>query len=142
MKNRIFLCSLLLVLCSLSAFAQTRAAPASDFTFNEPATAVTITRYNGTGGNVVIPERINNKPVTAIGEEAFWEKQLTAVTIPNTVTSIGFGAFYGNQLADSWINSSGHRENMLRNYTELGAGWFSGAYTEKNHGTQNFGTPR
>ncbi|MDR0448730.1 MAG: hypothetical protein LBH07_08690 [Treponema sp.] len=29
----------------------------------------------------MIPERINNKPVTAIGNNAFREKQLTAVTI-------------------------------------------------------------
>jgi hypothetical protein len=57
--------------CCVSSFAQT----ASDFTFTETATAVTITGYKGSGGNVVIPERINNKPVTAIGEEVFRDKR-------------------------------------------------------------------
>ncbi|MDR0444578.1 MAG: leucine-rich repeat domain-containing protein, partial [Treponema sp.] len=89
---RIFLFSLFIFHFSF-VFAQTGAAPASDFAFTETATAVTITGYNKTGGAVVIPERINNKPVTTIGQMAFMGKQLTAVTIPNTVTTIGNYAF-------------------------------------------------
>jgi len=42
---------------------------------------------------VVIPAATNGFPVTSIGEEAFVESLLTSVTIPNSVTSIGDGAF-------------------------------------------------
>lgn len=55
----------------------------------------TISVYNGTETNVVIPETIDNKPVTAIGANAFSGKYMIQnVTIPDTVTSIGINAFY------------------------------------------------
>jgi formylglycine-generating enzyme required for sulfatase activity len=64
---------------------------------------VTITRYTGQGGDVVIPDTINGLPVTSIGDHAFgdWDRQNTSLTtliIPDSVTSIGDGAF-------SWCSS-------------------------------------
>ena len=45
-------------------------------------------------GNLVIPSSYNNKPVTAIGHQAFSGcERLTSITIPYGVTSIGSGAF-------------------------------------------------
>lgn len=59
-------------------------------------TAVEITKYNGTGGDVTIPATIAGKPVTGIGAEAFWDcTALTDIVIPNSVVSIGSGAFVG-----------------------------------------------
>jgi hypothetical protein len=69
-----------------------------DFDFSYTSSAVTITRYTGSGGNVTIPSTIDGKPVTAIGDRAFFCNQLTSVTIPNSVTSIGYRAFSDNQL--------------------------------------------
>ena len=41
-------------------------------------------------GALVIPSSYNEKPVTAIGYEAFYEcSSLTSVTIPDSVTRIG-----------------------------------------------------
>lgn len=50
----------------------------------------TLVKYNGAGGDVVIPDGI-----TVIGKEAFSGcTGLTGITIPNSVASIGDSAFY------------------------------------------------
>ena len=50
-----------------------------------------LTKYTGSGGDVVIPEG-----VTAIGKEAFYHcESLTGINIPDGVTDIGFSAFCG-----------------------------------------------
>ena len=75
----------------------------------------TITSYecyeNNTKGyptivNVVIPEKINEQTITAIGDIAFSSNKLTSVTIPNSVTTIGGSAFYGNSLTSVTIPNS------------------------------------
>ena len=44
---------------------------------------------------VVIPETVNGKRVTAIGDSAFtWCDSLTSITLPNSIKSIGESAFY------------------------------------------------
>lgn len=59
-------------------------------------TAVTMTKYNGSETNVVIPATINSIPVTAIGANAFsGNASVTAVTLPATVTTLGEQAFQG-----------------------------------------------
>ena len=66
------------------------------YTINEDGNSVTISQYNGNGGDVVIPSEIDGKNVTGIGVAAFREcRNLTNVTIPDRVTSIGSGAFLG-----------------------------------------------
>jgi hypothetical protein len=56
---------------------------------------ITITKYTGSGGVVIIPATINGMPVTSIGWSAFSSlTSVTGVTIPNGVTSIGLDAFY------------------------------------------------
>ena len=44
--------------------------------------------------NIIIPEKYNGLPVTAIGEKAFYEsKKIMSVDLPDTITSIGENAF-------------------------------------------------
>jgi len=59
---------------------------------------ITILRYLGTEKTVVIPETIGGLPATIIGTRAFYRKDLSAVAIPETVTTIEPLAFAENQL--------------------------------------------
>jgi len=138
----------LVVTVVFSACAQH--CPESDFRVEmvDGGTAVRIVEYLGENLVVRIPPRIGNLPVTHIGEWAFagmhwideeWVvgHQLTSVAIPNSVTSIGQGAFHHNQLTRVTIPNSvieiGHSafaENLLtrvtipNSVTSIGSGAF------------------
>ena len=65
-----------------------------DFYYDSDGSAITITDYNGAGGNVIIPEIIEGLPVTILGDWVFQEnKDLTGVTIPDSVIMIGSSTF-------------------------------------------------
>ncbi len=67
----------------------------SVFTTTTNETGLTITGYTGTDTEVIIPSKINNTKVTAIGGGAFYEcSSLTSITIPDGVTYIGANAFW------------------------------------------------
>ncbi|MBR6089588.1 MAG: leucine-rich repeat domain-containing protein, partial [Anaerolineaceae bacterium] len=55
---------------------------------------VEITGYVGNGGAISIPEKINEVPVTSIGEHAFlYNESLTEVTVPGSVETVNDLAF-------------------------------------------------
>lgn len=86
---RSFVCA-----CSLALYAVSlQAATFGDFEYEESESGVTITGYTGSATTLDIPDTINGKPVTAIGEDAFQYRSLTSVTIPDSVTTIGADAF-------------------------------------------------
>jgi hypothetical protein len=66
MRETIFACAArllpLLLLLSLPAAVQ-----AQDYTYMTNNSAITITKYTGSGGAVAIPDTINSLPVTSIG---------------------------------------------------------------------------
>ena len=62
-------------------------------TYTSSGNEVTITGYNGSATEIVIPATIESKPVKVIGQFAFFGSDLTSITIPSSVTSIESDAF-------------------------------------------------
>jgi len=92
MKKTIITFTMLAVI-ALSVFAQ-QYDPESDFQVSkrDDGKSVEISKYVGSKKTVNIPPTIQGLPVTGIGKEAFKGKNITCVTIPNSVTSIGLWA--------------------------------------------------
>ena len=65
----------------------------AQFAYTTNKGAITITHYTGTGGVVSIPGTIKGLPVTAIGVQAFFATTVSQVLVPDSVISIGSGAF-------------------------------------------------
>ena len=70
------------------------------FTYYTSNGEVSITDYNGYGGDVVIPETIDGYPVTRIGYQAFLGSDITSVSMPS-VTIIEDEAFMNCDLLTS-----------------------------------------
>jgi hypothetical protein len=106
MKRTVFLALALFALMAVGLYAQTEA----DFIVKKSADgkSVTIDKYEGKATTVNIPAKIQNLPVTEIGNGAFAQNMsITSVTIPNGVTSIGSTAFSTcSQLTNVTIPSS------------------------------------
>lgn len=70
--------------------------PSSDFAYTADGGEVTITDYIGTSEHVLIPDTIDGLPVTALADKAFYEKHVTTVVVPDSVTEIGDLCFSGD----------------------------------------------
>ncbi len=69
------------------------------FMFTTGADGLTLTRYTGSLTTVVLPSEINGVPVVAIGDYAFADtNSMFNVTIPDSVKTVGAGAFAGSRL--------------------------------------------
>jgi PKD repeat protein len=71
-----------------------RPGSSGNFTYVSNNGAITITGYIGPPGAVVIPSTINGLPVIRIGPSAFAQSELTSLTIPDSISSIGDHAFW------------------------------------------------
>ena len=69
------------------------AAAQAQFTYTTSGSAITITGYSGPGGAVTVPAAINGHPVTGITNETFTQTNISSVSIPASVTSIGSQVF-------------------------------------------------
>jgi hypothetical protein len=77
-----------------------------DFSWILERGEITITAYHGTDSDIIIPAQIEGVPVTIIGHSASAEKQLTKLTLPDSVHTIGFGAFRSNKLTDITLGNN------------------------------------
>ena len=75
-----------------------------DFTYMVSETKATITGYTGTGGNIVIPDVIEDYTVIRIGSYAFdGMSYITGVTLPANLESMGYYVFRGTCISDITI---------------------------------------
>ena len=65
------------------------------FTYEVKNGTATLTSYTGSATDVIVPSEIDGYAVTALGEGLFKDSSVTSVTLPASVTSIGWFAFYG-----------------------------------------------
>jgi len=58
--------------------------------------SISITKYTGNAEELMVPDDIQNLPVTSIGDSAFSQRfnfNITNIMLPDRLESIGFGAF-------------------------------------------------
>lgn len=67
----------------------------ADFTYELNDRGVTLTGWNRDGKTLEIPQTINGRTVTAIGDGAFRGKALECVTLPDGILTVGWFAFSG-----------------------------------------------
>ena len=78
------------------------AAEEGNYTYTVKNREATLTAVNtDISGDVVIPDTLGGYSVVSIGRYAFEYSDLTGITIPDSVTSIGYGAFYGCRSLES-----------------------------------------
>lgn len=65
------------------------------YEINADGQTVTITGSKKSTGNVSVPKTIDKYTVTSIGAYAFFQTKLTGITLPESIETIGSGAFYG-----------------------------------------------
>ena len=74
---------------------ETEPVPELPITYTEKDGKITVTGLKGDVEILVIPEKIDGKPVVAIADNAFSGSSLTGVSVPSGVESIGWFAFFG-----------------------------------------------
>lgn len=105
-KSVAILLILLISIYILTGCGNPKSSPVEDFTYEFEDGNVTITGYTGKDREVVIPDVIGDRPVTAIGVKAFESYDFTSITIPKTVTIIDTNAFNNCNLLEE-INFQG-----------------------------------
>ena len=91
-----------------------------NFSYINQNGSITITGYDGTGGELEIPLDINGNQISTIGVQAFFDKEITSTVIPNTIKFIGKEAFRNNRLTSlvignnvTYIGDNAFDENFL-----------------------------
>jgi len=93
---------------SVDAVRNAPETDADEFDYDVTDDGVEITRYNGDGGIVVVPEKIEGVDVTLIGEDAFVNLEtVTAVRLPDTVQKVADEAFVNCMALEIFISGAG-----------------------------------
>lgn len=93
MKRRTLIITWVLFLLVALNGCKQRVTSADDLTFELVDGEITITGYVGTESELVIPNEIENRPVTKIGPYAFAGYDMTSIELPETLVEIGAFSF-------------------------------------------------
>ena len=94
-----FILTLLCLLCFGIAFGNEPSVVSGDYIIDDwkiyisEEGNISIKDYKGSSENVEIPDNFDGFPVVSIGQNAFQKEDVVSVTIPDSVTYIGWGAF-------------------------------------------------
>ncbi len=94
-----FILTLLCFLCFGIAFGNEPSVVSGDYIIDDwkiyisEEGNISIKEYKGSSENVAIPDNFDGFPVVSIGQNAFLKKDVVSVTIPDSVTYIGYSAF-------------------------------------------------
>lgn len=93
-----------------------------DFEYEYDSNGITVTGYKGISTTLWIPTHIYGKPVIAISSFAFEKNAaINKVVVPETVTTIGEGAFKGcTSVVEITIPFVGHNESSTGNSSVFG----------------------
>ena len=104
MKRKFFL-TLLMATAMLSSYADGELS----YNFNYTDRTCEVKGYSGESKDVIIPAKVEylggEYTVTSIREHALQSKDLTSVTLPESLTSIGRDAFLSNRLEYVYYNA-------------------------------------
>ena len=94
-----FILTLLCLLCFGIAFGNEPSVVSGEYIIDDwkiyisEEGNISIMEYKGSSENVAIPDNFDGFPVVSIGQNAFQKKDVVSVTIPDSVTFIGWEAF-------------------------------------------------
>lgn len=94
MKRKIACLLACVLLCISFCSCGKQTSPVEDFTYEFEEGTVKITGYTGADREIVVPDTIEERPVTTIGEEAFSGYDLVSIVLPDTLKTIEKDAFY------------------------------------------------
>lgn len=113
----VVMCVLLFSVASCNKIGK-KESPVEDFEYEFENGEVIITAYIGSDFDIVIPKKIDDRPVTTIGEDAFRGYGVASIVFPETLTTINEHAF---------LNCDSLTEIKLpKSLTFIGAGAFDG----------------
>lgn len=93
------------------------AASSGEFNYNVLTDGtVSITKFTGSSSVVVIPDTIDGKVVSTIGERAFRYAKITSITIPGSVKKVDLKAFLGCESLTAVVFQSGDNEIEIGDY--------------------------
>lgn len=125
MKRVLCLSLVLTILCALLTFTPAAAAIYDDLFYENRGNHIEITGCINSSGSIDIPAEIDGIPVTNIDSLGSYNSSLTNINIPDSVTSIAYGAFYG---CDSLLNITVAAGNQ--NYCDIDGVLFNKYKTE------------
>lgn len=104
----LLLCTLIVVCLAMSVSTYAADKKVSgDWEYTISSNGATITAYNGNSKIIDIPSSIGGYSVVGIGSRVFQDSKMTGLTIPETVTNIGYNAFYNcKNLSKIYFNAT------------------------------------